>query len=400
MGKQRFAGFKRIFSGAVVILAATVLICVLGLFIRGASFITVMALGSHPIASLVSGQEGGPDMDYAKIKPPDVSAQTAIVMEKESGTILYEKNPDERVFPASTTKIMTALLAIENSDLDKIVTVTDSAIGVEGSSIYLEKGEQLPLRDLVYGLMLRSGNDAAVAIACEVGGSVDHFVELMNRRAKEIGAENTHFVNPNGLHNEEHYTTARDMALIGRQAMHNPTFTQIAQTKTYEAKRAPGKYNYFYNKNKVIYQYTGGTGIKIGYTKAAGRTLVASSKRGDMELICVVMNDPNWFDDTYRLMDYAYGKYQQITIAKQQQELKAVRVKGGDKDYVQVGTRQNVTCPIVRETSGNISVQYLTDSQVKAPVSRWQQAGVMNIYQEGKFVYGVPLYYLEDIERK
>ncbi len=403
MGKRIDQRLKRpvhfIFTGLGVIAAAFGI----GIFIMGAGFVTTMVWGdslTSPFSAIGAAAQGNTASIANSLTPPDISAKTAIVIEKESGKVLYEKNADEKVFPASTTKIMTALLAIENDDLNKTVKITDAAIGVEGSSIYLEKGEQLPLRDLVYGLMLRSGNDAAVAIACEVGGDVDHFVELMNERAAELGAVNTHFMNPNGLHDEQHYTTARDMALIGQKAMHNPAFVQVAQTKTYKADRGAGKYNYFYNKNKVIYQYEGGTGIKIGYTKVAGRTLVASSKRGDMELICVVMAAPNWFEDTYKLMDYGYGKYQQVEIAGAEQELKAMKVRSGDKDFVQVGPREAVTCPVIKGTEGKLSVEYLLDDQVKAPVSRWQQAGMMKVYEEGTFVYSVPLYYLEDIEKK
>lgn len=330
--------------------------------------------------------------------PPEISAQTAIMVEANTGEVLYEKNADVKAFPASITKIMTALLAIENGNLDKKVKISKNASGVEGSSIYLETGERIPLRDLVYGLMLRSGNDAAIAIAEEIGGSTEHFVLMMNKRARELGAYNTNFMNPNGLHNPNHVTTARDMALISIAAMKNPEFKKVAAAKSWVANRGEGKYNYFFNKNKVIYQYEGGTGIKIGFTKAAGRTLVASSERNGMALICVVMNAPNWFQDTYKLMDYAYNQYEAVKVLTGQQPLKVVKIQRGEKDFVRIGPKEDILCPVRKGADSRISVVYeLTDSR-KAPVKRWQEAGQLKIYVDGKYLFSKPLYYLEDIE--
>lgn len=332
------------------------------------------------------------------LNPPSVSAETAIVIEAESGKIIYEKKADQKAYPASITKILTALLAVEQGDLDKKVKVSDNAAGVEGSSIYLEKGELIPLKDLVYGLMLRSGNDAAIAIAEEVGGTKEGFVDMMNTRVQEIGAVNTHFMNPNGLHDDDHYTTAHDMALISREAMKNSAFREVAKAKSWNADRGVGKYNYFYNKNKVVYQYDGGTGIKIGFTKTAGRTLVASSERDGMELICVVLNAPDWFNDTYHLMDYGYAQYEKSVIAQGEKALKAVKVLQGEKDHVFIGPKEDVTCPIRKGEPGNIAIEYVMDTAVTAPIHRWDQAGELKIYLEEEYLYTVPLYYLEDIE--
>lgn len=331
--------------------------------------------------------------------PPGISAQTAIMIEANSGEVLYEKNADQKAFPASITKIMTALLAVENGTLDKKVDVSANASGVEGSSIYLEAGEKISLRDLVYGLMLRSGNDAAIAISEEIGGSTNNFVLMMNKKARELGAFNTHFANPNGLHNPDHYTTAKDMALIAKAAMNNPEFKKVAATKSWVTDRGEGKYNYFYNKNKVVYQYNGGTGIKIGYTKAAGRTLVASSERNGMELICVVMNAPDWFQDTYKLMDYAYSQYETAKITSGQRPIKAVKIRGGCKGFAQVGSREDILCPVKKGAESKISIVYVIPDRPKAPVNRWQEAGYLKIYVNGKYLFSKPLYYLEDIEK-
>ena len=348
---------------------------------------------------LKTGMASAADGEELPLPVPSVSAKTAVVMDVNSGRILYEKNKDDKVYPASTTKILTALLAIEQGDLADVVQVSRNASGVEGSSIYLAAGEKLPLKDLVYGLMLRSGNDAAVAIAEQTAGSVEAFVDQMNRRMKEIGAENTHFTNPNGLHDDDHYTTAYDMALLARQAMHNPSFKEVVKAKSWQAHRGEGKFNVFYNKNKVVYQYEGGTGIKIGYTKTAGRTLVASSERDGMELICVVMNAPDWFHDAYALMNYVYSNYRAVKAAPGRTPLKAFPVEGGEKPRAWVGTKKDVCCPVKKGGEGNLGVAYSVNEACKAPISRWQEAGLLHVYAEGNYCYSEPLYYLEDIAR-
>lgn len=331
-------------------------------------------------------------------EPPAISAQTAIMIEANSGEVLYEKNAKEKAYPASITKIMTAMLAIEEGNLDKKVKVSQNAAGVEGSSIYLAAGEKITLRDLVYGLMLRSGNDAATAISEEIGGSTKNFVTLMNKKARELGAYNTHFMNPSGLHDPEHYTTAEDMAKIASAAMKNSEFKKVAATKSWVTDRGEGKYNYFYNKNKVVYQYNGGTGIKIGYTKAAGRTLVASSEKDGMELICVVMNAPDWFQDTYKLMDYAYAQYETAKVTDGERPIKAVKVGGGDKKFALIGSKSDILCPVKKGSDSEISIEYALESRPKAPVRRWEEAGRLKVYVNGKYLFSRPLYYLEDIE--
>lgn len=331
--------------------------------------------------------------------PPVVSAQSAIVIEATTGRILYEKNPSQRTYPASITKIMTALLAIEKGSLDDLIKVPGSASGIEGSSIYLESGESISLRDLVYGLMLRSGNDAALAIAQSIQPSTAEFVARMNERAVEIGAVNTHFINPNGLFDENHYTTAYDMALIARTAMAYPEFRTIVGSKSWEADRGEGKYNYFYNKNKVVFEYPGGNGVKIGYTKSSGRTLVASSERDGMMLICVVMNAPNWFQDSYKLMDYVYETHEMRTLASGERVLKAVSVNGGDRDHVMIGPKDPIRCPIKIGTEAEISIAYDVPTSVNAPVSRFQEAGELQVFVGGTYLFSQPLYYLEDVEK-
>lgn len=245
--------------------------------------------------------------------PPEISAENAILIDADTGRVLYEKNADEKAYPASTTKIMTSLIAIEKleelkSPLDQEVLIPSDAAGIEGSSIYLEAGEKVRIIDLIYGAMLRSGNDAATALAIIIGGSEEEFVRLMNERASEMGLEDTNFTNPTGLFDENHYTTARDLATISKISIKNGTFREVSASKEYKAERDADKYNYFYNKNKTVHQYDGGNGIKIGYTEKSGRTLVASAEREGKTLICVVLEAPCWFDDAYALLDYGFSQ--------------------------------------------------------------------------------------------
>lgn len=239
--------------------------------------------------------------------PPSVSAESAALID-ESGQILYEKNANVKGYPASTTKIMTALVALEKLDelglgMDSEVIIPEEAVGIEGSSIYLKKGERISIEELLYGLMLQSGNDSATALAICVGGSLSSFVSMMNEKAEELGCSGTHFTNPSGLYEENHYTTAADLARIAGEAMKRDDFRKIVRTKDWQ--NADGSRS-FHNKNKTVFQYDGATGIKIGFTKASGRTLVASAKRDDKEMIAVVLRDGNWFNDAYALMDYGF----------------------------------------------------------------------------------------------
>ena len=207
----------------------------------------------------------------------DISAKSACVISADTGEIIYAENEKEKLSMASTTKIMTALLAIESGRLDETVTVSANAQAQEGSSIYLRTGERIILKDLVYGLMLNSGNDAAVAIAEHMSGSEDKFAELMTKRAKELGAVNTSFKNPNGLDEQGHYTTAYDLALIAAYAMKNEEFKKTVSTKSATATLEDGEILYFSNHNKLLKMYDGAVGVKTGFTKASGRCLVSAA---------------------------------------------------------------------------------------------------------------------------
>lgn len=265
----------------------------------------------------------------------DVSAQAAILMDVESGRILFEKNSEGQLRIASITKIMTAIVALENGKLTDKVETSSNAYRVEGSSIYLKLGEKLTLEDMLYGLMLRSGNDAAVAIAEHIGESVDGFVFLMNQKAQELGMSKTVFSNPHGLDtHEEHYSTAKDMALLTAYAMKNEDFATIVGTKRKTAPLAGEKWDrIWYNKNKLLALYPYADGVKTGYTKRASRTLVSSATKDGHRLIAVTLNAPNDWNDHINMFEYGFHQYYLEQIAEQGRQLQESRLERGDGHF-------------------------------------------------------------------
>lgn len=242
-------------------------------------------------------------------------ARAAALIDVESGRILYSSRGDEPMLIASLTKIMTALVAIENGDLDSTVKVGKNAFAKEGSSLYLKQGEEMKLEDMLYGLMLRSGNDAATAIAEHVGGSEEGFVYLMNLKAEELGLSHTHFANPHGLDAEEHYSSANDLAVLTAYALHNPVFKEIVKTEEKTVDNPDEKWDYKWaNKNKMLRLYEGADGVKTGYTKKALRCLVSSATRNGQQLVAVTLNDGNDWNDHAALLNFGFNHYPLKTL--------------------------------------------------------------------------------------
>lgn len=327
----------------------------------------------------------------------NLSGESFILIEEESGRILAEKTPHQKLPIASTTKIMTALLAVESGKLDDIVEISRDSVGVEGSSIFLKEGEKIKLRDLVYGLMLRSGNDSAVAIATYLGGTEENFISYMNKKARLIGAMNTNFMNPHGLHDENHYSTAYDLALITKTAFKNKDFEEIAAAKSYRSDR--DEYNYYVNKNKTLWEYDGGDGVKIGYTMRAGRCLVSSAKRNNMRLIAVSLNDPNWFNDNYALFDYGFNNYKLYRVYERNQLLKTIDVKNGKKDKVVLVSEKDFLYPLKEEEISLLKVNIQLDESTNAPIDKGQLLGHVEVFLDGKLIRRDNLVAKESVER-
>lgn len=287
--------------------------------------------------------------------PPPTSAETAALIDVQSGRILLEKDSDKRMRIASLTKIMTAIVAIEQGNINDIVTVSKNAYRKEGSSIYLKLGEKIKMEDLLYGLMLRSGNDAAVAIAEHVGGSVEGFARLMNEKAAYIGMANSHFTNPHGLDDsKDHYSTAADMARLTAYALKNPVFKKIVSTQVTTISNEGEKWDRkLANKNKMLRIYQGADGVKTGYTKLAKRCLASSATRNGQQLAIVVLNDSRDWDDSMKWMDYGFANYPKVELLKEKQRVKENARGDGATVYY---TRQSFSYPLKPEEKDQIQM--------------------------------------------
>ena len=296
------------------------------------------------------------------------SATSAILMDADSGRILYEQNADAKMLIASTTKILTALIAIESCGLSETVTVSRNAAGTEGSAMYLTAGEQLTLETLLYGLMLCSGNDAAVAVADHVGGSQEGFAQLMNETAQELGMTNTSFANPNGLDHEKHYSTARDMAVLACAAMKNETLVRIVSTRTITIGGRT-----MTNHNKLLSYMDGCIGLKTGYTKAAGRTLVSCAEKNGQRLIAVTLQDGNDWADHQALYEYGFAAYPAKRLAVLGQPLKEVTVQGGLQSTVPLVAASSFFWPVAEGET--VKTQVELDAPLVAPVAAGTTVG-------------------------
>ncbi|UOF89874.1 D-alanyl-D-alanine carboxypeptidase [Fodinisporobacter ferrooxydans] len=344
-----------------------------------------------PVTALATGQNQLPDPEtYAKEVP--ISAQEAAVIDVKSGRILYEKNADKKTLIASTTKVITAIVAIESGKLNDTVTISPNAARQEGSSIYLEPGEKYKLIDLVYGMMLRSGNDAATAIAEYVGGSVEGFAEKMNALVEKLGLKETHFANPHGLDHPEHYSSAHDMAVLTAYALRNPIFQEIVSTK-FKTIPWPGKEwdRKMKNKNKMLDRYDGADGVKTGYTKKSGRCLISSATRDGRQIAVVVLNDPNDWNDSAHLLDYGFSKYKFETLAGPSTVVKTLPVSRGEATTVAIVSKSTVQYPIRTDEQNSVTRQIDLPASLAAPVRVGRPVGTMNVFLHNQKLASVEL---------
>lgn len=320
---------------------------------------------------------------------PGVSAKCSILVEAETGTVLAENNADNQMLIASTTKIMTALLAIENCDLDGTITVKQEYTLVEGSSMYLKPGEMLTVRDVLYGLMLSSGNDAAVTLACHIAGSVDSFAELMNAKARQLGMTNSSFKNPHGLDAEGHYSTARDMAKLTVEAMNNPSFAEIVSTKTINVAGRSLK-----NHNKLLWRYEGIMGVKTGFTKSAGRSLVSCAQREGMRLVCVTLNAPDDWNDHSTLYNWAFENYQFVRPVEKGQTIADVPVISGISDTV--GAVAEEDAKLLLNKADEVELEINLPKFIYAGTISEKNAGSISILVNGEKIRDIGLKFVGD----
>ncbi len=313
-----------------------------------------------------------------------------IVIEAESGRVLDAKNAQVRLPLASTTKILTAITVIENTDTAASVRIPKQAEGIEGSSIYLKEGERWKITDLLYGLMLRSGNDAAVALSYATSGSIEEFCALMNRTAVAAGAYNSHFTNPHGLDDAAHYTTAYDLAMITRYALKSELFCNIVSTKKHEYLDPSGKPSAFYNKNKMLNSFEGASGVKTGFTKLSGRCLVTSAKREDMQLISVVLNIYNMWHASAELLKLCYSKYDMVTLATKDAVLTQAKLRY-NKGEVGVGVSRTLRYPLSEDEKQNIRYEYSTINN-RISAEKHLYMGKVSIYHKNYLLFNEKLY--------
>lgn len=309
-----------------------------------------------------------------------ISAKASVLIEAQTGTVIAGKNEYQKLPMASTTKIMSTLLLLESGDLDSEFKVDNEAIMVEGSSMGLCEDDIVTKRDLCYGMMLPSGNDAANQTAVLLAGSAEKFSEMMNKRAEQIGLRNTHFVTPSGLHDPEHYSTAYDMALLTREALKNDTFREICGTKSAKLKFGNPPYErWLNNTNKLLSMYDGCIGVKTGFTDEAGRCLVSAAERNGVTLICVTLNAPDDWNDHKELYDYGFSVTESVPIDYDFSEIKA-DIAGGSCDKILVVPSEMPRYTSVNGSKADIKAELLLKKFVYAPVEQGQNVGRVNFY--------------------
>ena len=320
------------------------------------------------------------------------NTSSEIVMEATTKRVLYADNIHEKKYMASTTKILTAIVVIENCDLAETVEVGAKTVGIEGSSIYLEAGEKLTVKDLLYGLMLRSGNDCAETLAVYCAGSIEKFAELMNETAERIGAKNSHFVNPHGLHDDEHYTTAYDLALISCYAIQNKDFKEIVSTKNIKIPFSThNTFRYLTNKNKMLKEFDGATGIKTGFTKKAGRCLVSSCNRNGMELISVVLNCGPMFERSKTLLRNGFNCYNMYNLVESDNIIAFIPTENPDEKRG-VYIKEDVIVPLTESERESVQIAYELPEMISSATKKDEEIGFVKIYCKNNLIFSQKIY--------
>ena len=336
---------------------------------------------------------------FAAPGPLNLSAKSAILIVASTGEVLYEKNAQAQQYPASTTKMMTIITALEDGNLNDMVTTSANAANTEGSSMYLRAAERLRLLDMLYGVALVSGNDAAVAVAEHLDGSVDRFAKRMTAKAHAIGAVRTNFRNPSGLPDPKHYSTAYDLARIAAYGYKNPRFAEIVGA-TYKKIVTSQKQETYYNENKLLNLYDGANGVKTGYTDAAGLCLVSAAKRGNTQLIAVVLDADFMWQDSMALLDYGFNHLGEKTVVKAGTVVDTVRIRYGQSGVAQAVIRDDIVVPVSRSSRDALQIIVDVAKNIYAPVAAGQSVGVVKVLYHNREVAASELILTESIEQK
>lgn len=342
-------------------------------------------------------------VNFSKAESINKNFESMVTIEASTGRILYSQDEHKRLPMASTTKILTAIVAIENCDnLDKKYEISKSATGIEGSSIYLKAGEHLSVRELLYGLMLRSGNDSAVAIAEIISGSVEKFVLLMNEYCKKLNLKDTSIVTVNGLHNENHYSSAYDLAIISAYAMKNEVFAEIVKTKQKNIDNEFSKFSdhirVLVNKNRFLDMVKGADGVKIGYTKKAGKCFVGSATRNGMQVIFVCLNAKTMFDDACKYIEKAFKEYSLVKLLSAG-ELSKTSIKNGKSEEVPVILKNDIWYPLTDAELQKIKGKLVINENLSAPIKNNTEIGTIELWLENNLIFSQKVYTI-DVEKK
>lgn len=327
-----------------------------------------------------------------------LSAKSAALYQPETESFIFCKNADEPMPMASTTKIMTALVAIKNSSEDELVAIDDSAIGIEGSSAYLRQGDVLTMEELLYALLLQSANDAAVAIACHIGGGIDGFASLMNEEAERLGLTNTHFTNPHGLDDDDHYTTASELAIIAAEAMKNDSFRKIVSTNK-RVFATEDRTRIYINHNKLLRLYDGCIGVKTGFTKRCGRCLVGAAEKDGLTFISVTLNAPNDWNDHKKMLDHGFDSLERIVLASELDHIYKIPVLDGEDDFLTVCNTEGAEI-ITERGEHRISESVRLVKYAVAPIKRGDILGEIIYTLDGKELKRIPLIATENLNKK
>ena len=337
------------------------------------------------------------------LEEPNITADYAILIEAATGRVIYEKNADEKAYPASTTKMLTCVLAIEKGDLDKTLSVSQRAAWTEDPYVGFQQGDMLKERDLLKALMMVSDNSSAVVLAEGIGGSVEGFAKMMNDKAKEIGLTNSHFVTPNGLPDDDHYSTARDMAKIAAYGWHNEKFREFSGTEmdTIEWVSPVNKRMVVKNSNKLLGTMPGVNGIKTGWTNAAGGCLAASAKRDGVQLIAVVLHsdDVNTrFTEAGKLLEYGFSKVKKMKSMDKSRTERTVLVSHGEGFKVTAHPQEDVKFPLLQgDSEKDYNIKISGSGVVEAPIEKGQRVGQATVYYKGKKLNSIPMVADKDV---
>ncbi len=361
--------------------------------IHGLLLVLIIATIVNPVLAVEK-----PDASVTAPYPAPI-AKAALLMDASSGRVLYEKNSSQRLFPASVTKIMTAMLVVEDGDLDRMVEVSPHASQTPECSVYLQPGERLTRRQLLYAAMLHSANDASTALAESIAGSEAAFIDLMNTRARQLGMANTHFCNPHGLQNQDHYTSAYDLAILTRQALTYQYFSQVVSTQNLNIPwYGHDEPRYLWNQNRLLYRYPGSIGVKTGYTKQAGNCVVGAAQKGDMTLIAVALDSTTVYEDLAGMLDYGFTNYRMQTLARSDDLMAPLKVAKGH--IATVTAKSSCDLKVAAGAGEQFAYDMLPVANLTAPLKAGDPVGSCRILLNGIPIGSVALYSCDEVPFK